>query len=258
MGELEGVSHDDQLILRRSFRHGLVDSIRNLNVWKDPHLVADARVRVSGVGDFGIRARTDDLYHVLPSREGAVVAAIRERLRKGATFVDAGANIGFFTVLAAGIVGEAGRVFAIEMMPETVSRLRKHVSANRCGGTVTVFEAAISDRSGQTVRAIMPETKFGRASIVLEPTYERERHVTVVSKTFDELMNAFKGHIDLIKMDLEGAEDMALKGATRTLIRTQAVIFEQLPGQSGAGQLLERSGFTLRILDGNNVLAVRK
>lgn len=257
MRELRGVDADDQLVLQRSFRRGMASAARDLDVWKDPQLIADATIDVPHVGQFGIRAHTDDLYHVLPSREGAVVATIRARLGKGSAFIDAGANIGFFTVLAAKIVGDSGHVFAVEMMPETVAMLREHVASNGCDGAVTIFETAISDTSGDVISAVMPQSKFGRASIILNPTDERERHVEVRTRTLDELIERFDRPIDLIKLDLEGAEGLALKGAARTLMRTRAVIFEQLPGETGAGHLLEQNGFTLSWLDGNNILAVR-
>lgn len=257
MFETAGAGANDQRILRRSFYHGVATAGRDLDIWKDPHLVANARVCVPDVGEFSIRAHTDDLYHVLPSREAAVVAAIRNRLRSGATFIDAGANIGFFTVLASQLVGNTGRVFAIEMMPETASRLREHVATNHCSDIVTIFETAISDRGGELISAVMPEAKFGRASIILEPEHERKHHVQVHTETLDALMDAFNGPIELIKMDLEGAEERALLGAPEILKRTRAIIFEQLPGEKGAAQLLEQSGFALKVLDGNNILAVR-
>lgn len=171
MRELHGTSAGDQLILRRSFRRGVAGAARVLDTWKDPQLIADAKVDVPGVGQFGIRARTDDLYHVLPSREGAVVAAISARLGKSAVFIDAGANIGFFTVLAAKIVGELGHVFAVEMMPDTAARLREHVALNGCDTMVTIFETAIWDTSGDIVPAVMPKRNSGaRASSSSRPT----------------------------------------------------------------------------------------
>jgi hypothetical protein len=64
------------------------------------------------------------------------------------------------------------------------------------------------------------------------------------------------GTIELIKMDLEGAEPMAIAGAERILARTRFVIFEQLGGDAAA-ELLESKGFRLRTLDSTNVLAER-
>jgi FkbM family methyltransferase len=255
--ELKGASRADEVILHRSFRRGLISAARELDDWQDPQLVADATISVPGGGTFDCRAFTDDLYHLLPSREAAVLETIRGRLREGSTFVDAGANIGFFTVLAAQIVGPSGRVFAIEMLPETADRLRRHVRRNGLSN-VTVVEEALSDESGQEITATVPEHKFGRASIVLGSRGEVACTISVHTRTMDEIFAEVDGMIDLIKMDLEGAEAKALRGGARTLARTRAVIFEQLPGETAARTLLEDSGFEMRTLDGNNLLAVRR
>lgn len=252
--EIEGASDADRTTIRKSARHGIARALKGLDEWQDPQLIADAVVRVPTIGEFEIRARTDDLFHVLPSREAAVVAAVKERLRPGSTFVDAGANIGFFTVLAARLVGQAGRVVAIEMMPDTVSRLRAHLALNRLTNVV-VLDHALSNSSGEKVVATVPEGKYGRATITR--TGDGERKVTVVTGTLDELLADTSAPIDLIKMDLEGAETPALEGASKVLERTNAVIFEQLEGARSAGEILERAGFRLRMLDGSNVLAQR-
>jgi len=213
-------------------------------------------VTVRGIGRFHVRAMTDDLYHVLPSREAHVVSAVRANLGEGSTFVDAGANIGFFTILAAGIVGPRGRVYAIEMMPRTADRLRLNIAENDLTN-VAVLEHALSAKSGEEVLATVPEHKFGRASIVNDAGGESHSTISVRTRTIDELLVESAGPIDLMKLDLEGAEALALKGAAEVLKRVRAIIFEQLRGQSEAAELLEQSGFRLSTLDGNNFLAVR-
>jgi hypothetical protein len=79
----------------------------------------------------------------------------------------------------------------------------------------------------------------------------------VVTRTIDDLLADAATSIDLIKMDLEGAETLALEGASKVLKRTNSVIFEQLEGDRSAGELLEKAGFNLRMLDASNVLAQR-
>src|SRR5262249_52484605 len=63
--------------------------------------------------------------------EPEVQAALTEQLRPGMTFYDVGANIGFFSLLAARILGENGRVIAFEADPEIAVRLQENVSRNR-------------------------------------------------------------------------------------------------------------------------------
>jgi FkbM family methyltransferase len=253
--EIKPVGSSDLAILRRSAIRGFARSATTLDVWQDPELIEDADVRIPGVGRFHLRAFTDDLYHVLPSREAKVVSTIRERLKPGSVFVDAGANIGFFTLLAARLVGPAGQVFAIEMMPDTASRLREHIATNDVRN-VTVLEFALSDRSGDAILATVPQGKHGQASIVRSATTRAMKQVGVSTRTLDDLLPA-SGRVDLMKMDLESAELLALRGAGRVLGQTRAIIVEQLGDDDAAIQLLRASGFDTIDLDGSNVLATR-
>jgi FkbM family methyltransferase len=254
MSEIEGATEADRKIIRRSARHGIARGLKALDVWQNPELISDAIVRVPAIGEFAIRASTDDLYHVLPSREAAILAELRKQLRPGSIFIDAGANIGFFTVLAAQLVGPIGQVVAIEMMPDTASRLREHLAMNQLNNVI-VHECALSNQSGDEVVATVPEGEFGRATIAR--ANDGQYKVTVVTRTLDELLADTAVSIDLIKMDLEGAEALALEGASKVLQRTKVVIFEQLEGDRSAEELLEKAGFHLVKLDASNMLAQR-
>jgi FkbM family methyltransferase len=256
MNEIVGAREDDQAVLRLSFRRGIIAALGDLDHWQDPELVENAAVTVVGVGRFEVRARTDDLYHVLPSREIAVAEAIRNHLHSESTFIDAGANIGFYTVLGSQLVSSSGRVIAIEMMPETADRLRQHIRLNELSN-VTVLEHALSDRNGNEIEVPVPEHKHGQASILADRRpLEAHRNIRLSTRTLDDLLSA-TGWIDLIKMDLESAEPLALAGATEVLTRTGAVIFEQLADESTAAELLIAAGFTLNHLDATNVIAIR-
>jgi len=253
--EVHGVTFEDAAVIQRSVRAGVRGAASDLDRWRDPILVADATVRLDAIGEFAIRGQSDDLFAVLPSRERSVVAAFRTHLKTGSTFIDAGANIGFFAILAARLVGPSGRVIAIEMMPDTAAQLRANVERNGLGN-VTIVEHALSNRSGEDVPAAMPKDQFARASIA-DPAIRGGRQVTVRTITLDDLLADVAGEIDLIKMDLEGAEAMAIEGAGEVLARTRAVIFEQLGGEAVAGRLLAGGGFALRMLDATNVMAER-
>lgn len=255
LGEMEGITAADRKILSRSARAGVLNSLRNLDEWQDPDLLGDVRVRVHDIGDFAVRAHTDDLYHVLPAREANVVQAIRERLGPAMTFVDAGANIGFFTVLGSRLVGPWGQVIAIEMMPDTADLLRRHVALNELPNVI-VSEHALAERSGMTITATVPDRKFGQATIMAAAN-SADRQASVVSRTLDDILADVPGPIDVMKMDLEGAELQALEGANGSLSRIKAIIFEQLGGNTDVSVFLAARGYLLTQLDGNNILAER-
>jgi len=74
---------------------------------------------------------------------------IRKLLRPGDTFVDGGANIGYFSLIAAKAVGPAGRVHAFEPQPDNRRRLEEHVAMNSLSKVVTIHPVALSDARGR-------------------------------------------------------------------------------------------------------------
>jgi FkbM family methyltransferase len=255
--QLRGAAPRDQLKLLASALCAPVLSLRDLAHWQDPQLLFDARVEVLGVGKFALRKHTDDLWHVLPQRERHVLDAIAKTLGPGDIFVDAGANVGFFSVLASRAVGEDGRVIAIEMMPGTAAALRRNVALNDLSN-VTVAECALSSRMGDTVEARVSPGKHGQASIIRKDITGSVRKVLVITSTFDWLLRGLDPK--LIKMDLEGAEKEAAEGATKVFAKTRSIVFEDWGEGDGletlAGRLIAM-GFRLRKLDGRNWMAYR-
>lgn len=257
--QIRGATARDQLKLIISALASFIISFRDLGEWKDPLLLFDTDVIVAGVGKFSVRRHTDDLWHVLPRRESAVLAAIKNHLRPGDVFVDAGANIGFYSIVAASAVGSSGKVVAIEMMNDTASILRRHVEINSTPN-VEVVQCALSDRSGDTIVARVPIGKHGQASIRNTDDLTQLSEESVTTTTFDKLLAEVET-VRLIKMDLEGVEDKAISGARNALLRTQGVIFEEWSkthGSRGSAQdLLTSQGFNLERIDGRNWIAIR-
>ena len=258
--QIRGCSVRDEMKLLASALAAPFVCWRDLDRWQDPILLFDTQVRVSGIGNFFLRRRTDDLYHVLPHREQALIAALHAQLRPGDFFVDAGANIGIYTVLASRLVGGNGRVLAIEMMPETAAILRRHIECNACCNT-RIVEQALADRTGDAVTARVVAGHHGQASIVRTDYDGSVSESTVHTTTLDALL-ADGGPIRLIKMDLEGAEHRAVQGASEVLDRTHALIFEDwsVVAQSSASvqSILQSRGFGLRRIDGRNWIALRE
>jgi FkbM family methyltransferase len=251
---VKGCTPKDQLILVASALASLFYSLRNLNKWQDPVLLCDITVNVKEIGIFKLRHRTDDLWHIAPNREHAVLNAILQRLRPGDTFFDAGANIGFYTILAAKLVGDKGRVIAVEMMPDTVAILRNHLKLNRLAN-VQVIDRALSDEPGSRVTASVMKGKYGQASIAGRAV-EGSTAISVETTTIDEIIKNEK-NLSLLKMDLEGSEKLAIIGAGDTLNRIQSIIFEDL-GEEGLSNFLQTKGFETYRLDGNNCIATSR
>lgn len=252
---VRGVSWRDTFWLCLSFTLSPFTSLMGLQEWRDPVLLREVDVEVLRVGMFTLRPRTDDIAHVLPFREPAVTETVLRHLGRGACFVDAGANIGFYSILASRLVGETGRVIAIEMMPDTASILREHVTRNEAAN-VSVVECAVADADGETVQATVPPGYHGRASIAGASSTGKSQLVrtATLNTILDEI-----GLVDLLKLDLEGAETLALKGASKVLSRVRAVVFEHLTEEAAleVQSILCGAGFKIERISSNESLAIR-
>lgn len=133
------------------------------------------------------------------------------RINPNSTVIDAGANIGVFTVTAA-LQAKGGRVFAIEPESENFRLLKENVEANELRNVVLVNKA-ISDTTG-TTRVYL--TNPGTNSILEPTTPDRPVEVeTCQSITMNELLETNKlDQVDLMKMDIEGAEFLAFRDWT--------------------------------------------
>ena len=74
--------------------------------------------------------------------------------------------------------------------------------------------------------------------------------------TMDSELN-LESQVRLLKMDLEGAEEAALRGASKSMVRIEAILFEQLPGNPDVASLLRGKGYQSRAIDGANWIALR-
>lgn len=145
---------------------------------------------------------------------------LKELLRPGATFIDVGAHIGWFTTAASRCVGEAGTVIACEPYPANAALLAANLARNQCAN-VRVVRAAVGSQRGSLVLA----AAGGDSGAVTALDWARDGRVEVPVVTLDELA-AVPGPVTLLKVDVEGWEAHVLKGAVETLPRTEYVLIE--------------------------------
>lgn len=256
MTSVRGLTAADQRALNASCRAALRNSARDLDVWCDPILLSDLTAKVAGIGTFHLRARSDDLYHVVPRREFRVLEALDRHLRPGDVVVDAGANIGFFTVAAVRRIGAAGRIVAVEMMPDTAAALREHLVLNGVENA-TVVERALADRAGLYVEATVRDGHFGQATIALGSTQSGGRQVQVETTTLADVLAGLPT-VAVLKIDIEGAELDALRGAGAALQKVRVILFEQLDSSPEVPDHLKAMGFDVSSLDGRNRIAINR
>ena len=142
-------------------------------------------------------------------------------LRPGMTFIDIGAHVGEYTLLAAQAVGEAGEVHSFEPNPQIFGLLRENVCLNGFSN-VRLLNHAVSDRDGHANFKIFSEPSISRldhGSSQKTPLQPQDlvNTVTVPTLRLDTYLGSPLRRVDLIKVDVEGAEQLVFLGATNLL-----------------------------------------
>lgn len=182
------------------------------------------------------------LFYVVREEYEPEVTFLEKFVGPGETFVDAGANCGVYTIAAAHFVGPQGCVLAFEPGESSLAMLRKNVALNGFA-QVRVFPLALSEKSGS---ARLYAHGHGASSFTLGQTEEgRQLSFTIETVTLDAIL-AQEGilRVDAIKMDVEGAEELILRGARELFERCRPkVIFEINPDAISRLQLSERGAW---------------
>jgi FkbM family methyltransferase len=148
--------------------------------------------------------------------EPYVIAAVQRFVEPGMTFVDAGAHMGDFSLLAAKVMGNQGRVIAFEPEPQNFGWLERSVELNGYS-CVECFQVALSDTNGEGNLFI--GKGIGKHTLVQTHPHEQET-ITVPVRTLDSVLNEIgQPSIDVMKIDVEGAELRLLHGAAGVLER---------------------------------------
>lgn len=160
----------------------------------------------------GLRSfKLSDEVMLSDSYEREQTILFRRLVGGGMTVVDVGADVGYYTLLAARAVGEKGRVFAFEPEPQNYNLLLRNVRVNGYRNVV-LLRKAVSDRAGR-VKLFLSQRGAGQHS--LYSSGDGERSVTVDAVSLDGFFGDGKRPIDVVKMDIEGAEMPALLGMGR-------------------------------------------
>jgi FkbM family methyltransferase len=148
--------------------------------------------------------------------EMPVQRAIAENLQAGDVCYDIGANVGFFSVLAASRVGSGGRLFAFEPEPGNATMLRHNVEMNGFAH-VTIFENAVSSQPGRAVLMLVPYSGSHSLAEFRTPK-DVVNQITVDTVQVDQLVeNRTLTPPTLVKIDVEGAEYPVMQGMARTI-----------------------------------------
>lgn len=166
--------------------------------------------RLVDLGGFRLYVMTNDYIGgaIEKSRvyEPHITKLLNGVLREGDVFLDLGANIGYFTILASALTGLTGKVIAFEPNPQNLQLLYSSIIANEVKN-VTVYPYAASNTMG-----ILRFTTVGsNGGIVTEHSKYQKHFLLVQSVLLDQVLSE-ENRLDLIKIDIEAHEPSALKG----------------------------------------------
>lgn len=161
------------------------------------------------------------------TNELPVQKAVRDALSPGDVFYDVGANVAFFGLIAARIVGDDGAVYAFEPIPHIAAEARANAERNGLAN-LRVLELAASDRPG-TASLVVTEHPGGATLSATEAGDDATGTITVRTVRLDDLVAA--GEIrppDTVKIDVEGVEREVLEGLRRTIVDHRPAIVCEL------------------------------
>ncbi|HYA45897.1 MAG TPA: FkbM family methyltransferase [Acidimicrobiales bacterium] len=212
---------------------------------------------------FGFRIQVDPTDYAVGhtiartgTYEPEVSAVVSQILEPGDTFVDIGANIGWFSLLAATQVGPSGRVLAIEPNPGNIALLQSSIAENELDNT-EVMAVALSDHTG----AVALETDGSNGRVIFlddPPVAALPVSYVVACHPLDALLASCRiDRVDVVKMDVEGAEPLVVQGGAETFEKYRPVLVSEFfpraldnsPGGAAAYLAALRDlGYTLSVI----------
>ena len=185
----------------------------------------------------------------LGTYEPSLDAAIKKYVRAGMTVYDVGANIGYVSLWFAKAVGAQGKVFSFEPLPENAERIRRNAALNGVGN-LEVVQAAVIDRNRIVSFLQHDSVGMGKAEgSAGRDDQDYVRSIQVQGISLDEFMAQGGPLPDVIKIDIEGGEVMALPGMRGLLAKAHPVLMLELHGgdsEKVAWDVLTELGYSLR------------
>lgn len=183
--------------------------LKRLLCWRRQEVrISEGVFWVDLASNFGLRVTSAEGY------EPQTKALLLSFLRPGLTFLDLGANEGYFSVVAAKTVGPEGRVISIEPQARLGEVIRRNFTANGAT-TATLHAVAISDMSGSAEFNLAPDTNSGSSGLVRATRYANPTQQIRLLRLEEFLGELGVARIDVMKVDIEGFEYEAILGSPK-------------------------------------------
>lgn len=159
-------------------------------------------------------------------------ALLKDRLPKDCVFLDIGANIGAYSLFVAAFAGPNARIIAVEPQKDVFARLSFNIAQNPFH-TVKAVACAVADKAGELTLFIDPRNR-GESSLRIVGTNEGAQITVTAVTLLDLLRSESLSHVDAIKLDVEGAEDLILEPFLREA--PESLLPRILIVENGTGQ----------------------
>jgi len=145
---------------------------------------------------------------------------IKKILTKEMVVIDLGANIGYYTLIFAKLVGPQGKIFAFEPEPNNFDLLKKKTLIN--GYQNVVLEQKAISNKNERLKLYLDKKNLGAHKLFF--THADQKFIEVDVITLDDYFNNYDGNIDFIKMDVEGSEILIIEGMSNLLKKNTNII----------------------------------
>ena len=168
----------------------------------------------------------------LGTYEPELQQAIIEYVKPGMTAYDIGANVGFISLLLSKMVGDTGTVFAFEALPKNIQRLRANLLLNPFASNVEIIQNAVVDSEREIDFMLGPSLGMGKVrGSAGRDNVEYGDVIVVPGVSLDGFVYKYGNPApDIVKMDIEGGEILALPGMLKVIKEDKPVLFLELHG----------------------------
>jgi FkbM family methyltransferase len=176
--------------------------------------------------------------YVFGTYESEVCNLLQKLVRSGWVVADVGAHIGYYTLLLARLVGPSGRVYAFEPFPSNFRVLEENIALNSYRNIVAEPQAA--GRTPDTLYLRLPHNESGNVDSRVLPSQaaltRESTDIAVEVIALDDYFATRGEYLDLIKIDVEGAENEVLAGMERILGEDRPLLLVELHGFDRQGE----------------------
>lgn len=179
--------------------------------------------------DVGFRDWAEDSIYFLGTYENFCTETVKKYIGRGDVCLDVGANMGWYSTLFRDICGAEGAVHSFEPVPQTFAELEKNVALNGSPPNVFLNNFGLGDEEKETEIYLFDDLPSGHASLAPGKTHSAQA-ILINIKTLDSYLEMRKiKQVDFVKVDVEGAEMMFLRGAKKLFEQSKPpVIFMEM------------------------------